>query len=79
MSEKSMLEPREGEYRSPFGQEAAPSAMRDDQASFPRFCGMAGLVLVFATAFIFMFNAWYGPRWLARSLVTYCWCWVPRC
>lgn len=52
-------------YQSPFGQELAPSELRRDEPTFPRFVGMAGLLLVFAGGFVILFNAWLGPRWLA--------------
>jgi ABC-type transport system involved in multi-copper enzyme maturation permease subunit len=51
-------------YRSPFGQETAPSELRRDEPTVARFFGMAGLMLVFAAASIIMLNTWMGPRWL---------------
>lgn len=51
-------------YRSPFGQEQAPSEIRRDEPTVARFIGMAGLMLVFGAASIIMLNTWMGPRWL---------------
>lgn len=51
-------------YRSPFGQETAPSELRRDEPTVARFFGMAGLMLVFGAASIIMLNTWMGPRWL---------------
>lgn len=51
-------------YVSPFGQEVAPSELRQDEPSIARFIGMAGLLFAFAAGFILLFNTWIGPRWL---------------
>jgi ABC-type transport system involved in multi-copper enzyme maturation permease subunit len=64
MTEKMMEQSRDEDYRSPFGQETAPSDVRQDEPTVARFFGMAGLLLVFAAASIIMLNTWVGPRWL---------------
>jgi gliding motility-associated transport system permease protein len=64
MTEKMMEQSREESYRSPFGQETAPSEVRQDEPTVARFFGMAGLLLVFAAASIILLNTWVGPRWL---------------
>src|SRR5437773_750862 len=50
-------------YRSPFGQELAPSALRSDEPSFARMVGMTGLGLVFVGVAVLFFNR-FSPRWI---------------
>ncbi len=50
-------------YRSPFGQELAPSALRADEPSFARFVGMTALGAVFVGAAVIFFNR-ISPRWI---------------
>jgi ABC-type transport system involved in multi-copper enzyme maturation permease subunit len=48
-------------YRSPFGQELAPSELRADEPSFARFVGMISLGAVAVGTAVLMFNT-RGPR-----------------
>src|SRR5262245_34205079 len=61
MSSKTMPEAEARPYRSPFGQESAPSELREDKPAVARFFGLAGLMLVFAGAAVLFFNS-LSPR-----------------
>src|SRR5436305_1425217 len=61
MSSKTM--PEAAPYRSPLGQESAPSELREDKPAVARFFGLAGLVLIFAGAAVLFFNS-FSPRWI---------------
>jgi ABC-type transport system involved in multi-copper enzyme maturation permease subunit len=65
MSSKIVPEAPES-YHSPFGQEVAPSALREDEPSFARLVGMTGLGLVFVGAAVMFFNR-FSPRWIGPA------------
>src|SRR5581483_2004129 len=65
MSTKATAPPPDP-YRSPFGQELAPSAVRSDEPSGARMVGMAGLALVFVGMAVLFFNR-LGPRWIGPA------------
>jgi ABC-2 type transport system permease protein len=72
MTSKTVPEPAEA-YHSPFGQELAPSAVREDEPSFARLVGMTGLGLAFVGAAVLFFNRfsprWIGPAWGQAFLI----------
>src|SRR5947209_690221 len=68
MTSKTMPEAPEHEpYRSPFGQEVAPSELRADEPRFARLVGMVSLGMVVVGVAVLLFNArgprLFGPIW----------------
>src|SRR5689334_15258597 len=58
-------------YRSPFGQEVAPSALRDEEPSLARLVGLVGLFAVFGGVLVIVLNKWLGPRALPMAASTW--------
>src|SRR4051812_31260437 len=70
MSTKTTPEPPAA-YHSPFGQEVAPSALREDEPSLARLVGIVGLFAVFGGVLVIVLNKWLGPRALPMAASTW--------